>query len=228
MLLGALQKTTMLDFPGKVSAIVFTQGCNFLCPYCHNSGLVCGQEALAIADVLAFLAQRKRFLEGVVITGGEPTLQDDLPSFCSILKSIGYAVKLDTNGSKPDILRRLLQLDLLDYVAMDVKADPRQYPKKIFPGSLGESIIESMTILSEFQVPHEFRIPCVAPFVDADSFQGILEATQSRIPLFLQTVRLERVLEPDFFTEKERALERGEMETLKRQADACGRTCTIR
>ena len=104
MLIGGLQKTTMLDFPGKVSAVVFTQGCNFLCPYCHNPDLVLyRQEPLALVDVLTFLTQRRRVLEGVVISGGEPTLQDGLFSFCATLKSIGYAVKLDTNGSRPTL-----------------------------------------------------------------------------------------------------------------------------
>ncbi len=229
MRIGALQKTTLLDFPGKISAIVFTQGCNFWCPYCYNHSLVMyEQEPLPLAEVLSFLAQRKRFLEGVVISGGEPTLQAELAGFCTILKSLGYAVKLDTNGSRPDALHRLLQLNLLDYVAMDIKAAPRKYPKEISPGDLGGAIVESMALLGESGVPHEFRIPCVAPFVDAESFQSILEHTPAATSLFLQAVRLEHVLAPEFFNQKGRALSCEELETLKRQAEGCGRVCTIR
>ena len=230
MKIGALQKTTLLDFPGRVSAIVFTQGCNFLCPYCHNPGLVMhGDDPLSMADVLGFLAQRKRLLEGVVITGGEPTLQEELPAFCSLVKTLGYAIKLDTNGSRPDMLRRLLAMNLLDYVAMDIKADPRAYPKSIAPGRLGDALLQSLSLLREHEVAHEFRIPCVAPFISPASLPGIAEVLgKDGAPVFLQEVRTENVLEPDFFTGKGRALERGEIEELKDWMDSRGYSCTIR
>ncbi len=229
MRIGALQKTTLLDFPGKVSAIVFTQGCNFLCPYCHNPDLVlCRNAPLPYADVLGFLAQRRHLLEGVVITGGEPTLHEDLAGFCSILKSLGYAVKLDTNGSRPDVLRRLLDLRLLDYVALDVKSSPRRYPGEIWAGDAGGTVAASLDLLTAGEVRHELRVPCAAPFVNAETFREILEATRWDTPVFLQALRLDHVLDPDFFASQGRALDAEEMELLRQQAERQGRTCFIR
>ena len=228
MQIGGLQKTTLLDFPGKISAVVFTQGCNFLCPYCHNPDLVLhGREPLALDAVVAFLAKRRNVLEGVVISGGEPTLQDDLFGFCATLKSLGLAVKLDTNGSRPEVLRQLLQADLLDHVAMDVKANPKRYPAILCPQDLGDNIARSMALLEESQVPHEFRVPCVSPFMDTDSFAALLEHI-AHAPLFLQAVRLEHVLQADFFPNPGRAMNKDEMENLCAAAHRKGLTCHIR
>jgi pyruvate formate lyase activating enzyme len=228
--IGALQKTTMLDFPGRVSAIVFVRGCNFVCPYCHNPDLLKHGGSLLDPDgILEFLTRRRRFLEGVVITGGEPTLQEEaLAEFCRTLKKLGYAVKLDTNGSRPDILDLLLGEDLLDYVAMDVKADPRRYPREISVADAGDAVSASINILNGRSVLREFRVPCVHPFINRESFQAILEMTPSDIPVFLQKIRLERVLAPDFFAGEGRALNRAEMEHLRSQADSRGKTCLIR
>ncbi len=230
MRIGGLQKTTMLDFPGKVSAIVFTQGCNFLCPYCHNADLVLyRQEPLALTEVIAFLAQRKKVLGGVVISGGEPTLQDDLLIFCATVKGLGYAVKLDTNGSRPEVLRQLLQSKLIDYVAVDIKADPARYPKEIAPGSVGKAILQTIALLRESTVPHEFRVPCVFPFINQGSITGILEALSgSNVPVFLQEVRLGHVLRPDFFIKNGRPLRQEEIQILVNQAEQSGRVWSIR
>ena len=228
MRIGGVQKTTLLDFPGKVSAVVFAQGCNFLCPYCHNPDLVlCRQKPLAFTDVIAFLARRRKVLEGIVISGGEPTLHADLFSFCAVLKSLGYAVKLDTNGSKPEVLRQLLRAELLDYVAMDVKANPEQYPAALCPQGVGKAVLHSMALLEESQVPHEFRVPCAAPFIDADSFTAVMEHI-CRAPLFLQTVRLENVLQADFFPSRGHALGKDAMESLCGAAREKGLYCQIR
>ncbi|MCL1985922.1 MAG: anaerobic ribonucleoside-triphosphate reductase activating protein [Betaproteobacteria bacterium] len=228
MRIGGLQKTTLLDFPGKVSAVVFSQGCNFFCPYCHNPDLVlCRQEALPLANVIDFLSQRRKLLEGVVITGGEPTLHDGLFSFCAILKSLGYAVKLDTNGSRPEALRRLLLAGLLDYVAMDVKANPAQYPAALCSQGLGENIPRSMALLEESRIAHEFRVPCVAPFIDTGSFMDIIEHIR-HAPLFLQAVRLENILRADFFSGQGYALDRNTMENLCSTARQKGLLCQIR
>ena len=227
MLIGGLQKTTLLDFPGKVGAVVFTRGCNFLCPYCHNPDLVShGQETLALADVLAFLARRKRVLEGVVVSGGEPTLHDGLFSFCATLKNLGYAVKLDTNGSRPEMLRLLLEAELLDYVAMDVKGNPRCYPEAL-GAPAGDAVARSMAVLRQSGLAHEFRIPCAAPFISEASFSAILEEAGGA-PLFLQAIRLENVLRPDFFAATGRPLDAGEMEALRATAVRMGADCRIR
>ena len=229
MRIGAIQKTSLLDFPGKVSAVVFTQGCNFFCPYCHNAGLVlCRDAPLAFTEAATFLTKRQKVLEGVVVTGGEPALQSDLEDFCAFCKHLGYAVKLDTNGSRPEVLERLLELKLVDYVAMDIKADPRQYPKDICLGVLQGAITQSMVLLKECRVAHEVRVPCVAPFIDAESFAVILELTGGSAPIFLQKVRQGRVLDPAFFSKKGRPLTFEEMEVLQKHAALCGQPCHIR
>ncbi|MCL1889505.1 MAG: anaerobic ribonucleoside-triphosphate reductase activating protein [Desulfovibrionaceae bacterium] len=228
MRIGGLQKTTLLDFPGKVSAIVFTQGCNFTCPYCHNSELAAGrQEGLSQAGVMAFLEKRRNVLKGVVISGGEPTLHEGLSGFCASLKDLGYAVKLDTNGSRPEVLRELLMAGLLDYVAMDVKADPEDYPAAICSKATGGNVRRSMALLEESGVRHEFRIPCVAPFIDTYSFAAILGHIR-KATLFLQAVRAERVLQADFFARQGRALDKNEMEILSRTAAQKNVDCRLR
>jgi pyruvate formate lyase activating enzyme len=227
MHLAALHKTTLLDFPGRVAALVFVQGCNFRCPYCHNPGLVpYGKASLETALVMDFLERRRRVLDGVVISGGEPALQPDLPSFCAALKEMGYAVKLDSNGSRPDMLRRLLEEGLLDYVALDVKTDPARYPESLC--SRAEGVAESLEALKRSGVRHEFRVTCVAPFVTVSVFPAILEAVRGREPLFLQRARPEGVLTPSFFQGEGRALEVEEIGELARMARRAGQACETR
>ena len=131
MRIGGLQKLTLLDYPGKVACTVFLSGCNLRCPYCHNPGLVLPEQSegseIPEAEVLSFLERRKGKLDGVCITGGEPTLQPELPEFLEKLRRLGYAVKLDTNGTNPAMLKALLQERVLDYVAMDIKNSPSRY-----------------------------------------------------------------------------------------------------
>ena len=228
MKIGGLQKTTLLDFPGKVSALVFTLGCNFLCPYCHNPDLVLHRrEPIPFTEVMAFLSQRRKVLAGVVISGGEPTLHDGLFAFCAALKALGYAIKLDTNGSRPEVLRQLLQAGFLDYVAMDVKAHPEAYPAALCPKGIGDAVSRSIALLEESRVAHEFRIPCAAPFIDEPAFAAILGRIR-HAPVFLQAIRLENVLQPDFFPRHGHALNRDDMETLCAAARARGLHCLIR
>lgn len=134
MLIGGLQKTTLLDFPGRVACTVFTVGCNFACPFCHNRELVTkelfeesGRKMIDEKELWSFLEKRKGILDGVCITGGEPTLQPDLEEFCQKIKKMGLKVKLDTNGSSPEILEELLEKKLLDFVAVDIKASFDEY-----------------------------------------------------------------------------------------------------
>ena len=125
MKICGLQKTTLLDFPGHVAATIFLGGCNFRCPFCHNSGLLGNdaEEAMSEASLFTFLKRRTSVLEGVCITGGEPTLSDDLEDFIRRIRQMGYLIKLDTNGYKPAVLKDLAGKGLLDYIAMDIKAD---------------------------------------------------------------------------------------------------------
>lgn len=134
MRIHGLQKTTLLDYPGHVAATLFTGGCNFHCPFCHNGDLVLnpgGQPEIPMEEIMAFLKKRQGILDGVCITGGEPTLQPDLEEFIGKVRELGYLIKLDTNGYRPQVLERLLEKDLLDYVAMDIKASKANYASTV-------------------------------------------------------------------------------------------------
>jgi len=195
--LGGLTKSTALDFPGQVAAVLFTQGCNFTCPYCHNphlAGLL--GESLDEEEVLAFLQRRRRLLEGVVISGGEPTLQPDLAGFCEKLQGLGYAVKLDTNGSAPGLVNALIEGRLVNYLALDIKADPRAYPAEIAPEQ--PAILETISILKHSGLPHEYRVTAAAPFINRRSLESIARAAAGRAPLFIQPCRLTTNLDPEF------------------------------
>ena len=164
MNIAGLQKMTLLDFPGKVACTVFLQGCNFRCPFCHNSDLLPGQGQPLMDDteLLAFLHKRKGLLDGVCITGGEPTLQPQLPQLLRRIRELGYAIKLDTNGSNPQALRQLVEEDLVDYVAMDIKNSREQYPKTAgMRESLLPQVEESIRYLASGKLDYEFRTTVV-------------------------------------------------------------------
>ena len=170
-----IQKTSLLDFPGHMAAILFTGGCNFNCPYCHNASLLKAkkEDALDNEEIFSFLKKRASILEGIVITGGEPTIHKDLPDMIRKLKSFGYKIKLDTNGSNPAMLKKLLSEKLLDYVAMDVKAAFSEYEKTISASCDQTAIKESISLFMESDLPHEFRITCVRELQSPDSFHEI-------------------------------------------------------
>ena len=160
MKLGGMVKFTLIDFPGTPSAIVFTQGCNFRCRYCHNPELVYPHlfaEPYPEEEFFAFLKRRQGTLEGVVVSGGEPTLHDDLPRFLADIKALGYKTKLDTNGSRPEMLQVLLCQKLVDFVAMDLKAPFEKYSLITGVDTNAALIRQSMKLLEEGAVPYEFR-----------------------------------------------------------------------
>lgn len=161
MQIHGLQKLTLLDYPGHMSATVFTGGCNFRCPYCHNSELVLAPDSVPTipeADVLAFLKARAKMLEAVCVTGGEPTLQKDLPEFLKKVRDLGYRVKLDTNGQLPTVLSSLLSAGLVDYVAMDIKNCRERYGETIGVRDFRTDAIEtSVGLLMGGSIPYEFR-----------------------------------------------------------------------
>ncbi|MBR3293463.1 MAG: anaerobic ribonucleoside-triphosphate reductase activating protein [Oscillospiraceae bacterium] len=166
MKIYGLQKLTLLDFPDRMACTVFTGGCNMRCPFCHNAGLVlspCAQDLIPEERFFAFLQKRKGILDGVCITGGEPCLQPDLADFIRRIREGGFAVKLDTNGSFPDVLQALLQQGLLDYVAMDVKNAPARYAETCgVPGFDPAPVERSVRLLQQSGVPFELRTTVVA------------------------------------------------------------------
>ena len=188
---AGLQKLTLLDFPGKVACTLFTKGCNFRCPFCHNAALVTRaeeQQTYSNEEILSFLKKRLGVLEGVAITGGEPTLMSGLYDFIKQVKEIGYAVKLDTNGTRPDVLKRLVNDGLVDYVAMDIKNSPEKYAYTCgLPESYDLSkIIESKNFLMEGHVDFEFRTTVASPFHTADDFKAIAKWLEGSEKYFLQ------------------------------------------
>ena len=163
MNIQGFQKLTLLDFPGKVACTVFTGGCNLRCPFCHNGSLVLEPTIYSDAtqDVLDYLSKRKGIIDGVCITGGEPLLQSDLKDFIKKVKDMGYAVKLDTNGSMPDKLAELIGTGLIDYIAMDIKSSPESYSLATGVEADIEDYKKSVDIIRQSGINHEFRTTAV-------------------------------------------------------------------
>lgn len=178
MVIHGLQKTTLLDYPGHVAATLFTGGCNFRCPFCHNGELVLnlgGTPQIPMEEIMAFLKKRQGILDGVCITGGEPTLQPDLEEFIREVRGLGYLVKLDTNGYRPEVLGRLLEEGLLDYVAMDVKASKDNYARAVgLESSFSiEPIERSVELLKNSSIDYEFRTTVVKGLHAVEEFDEI-------------------------------------------------------
>ena len=181
MRIGGLQKTSVIDFPGRLACTVFTVGCNFVCPFCHNKSLVDGKGIELIDEnyFFEFLKKRKNILEGVCITGGEPTLQVELADFCRKIKAMGLAVKLDTNGSRPEVLEKLLAGGFLDMVAMDVKNCFSKYRKTIQVESqkfkVESWVKKSIKMILESGLEYEFRTTVVPRMHNGDSLIQLAE-----------------------------------------------------
>lgn len=165
MRISGLMKLTLLDFPGHTACTVFTGGCNYRCPFCHNAELVLrpsAQPEIPETEFFALLKKRRGLLDGVAVTGGEPTLQPDLPDFLRRIRDLGYAVKLDTNGTRPDLLRRLAEEGLVQYVAMDIKNAPGRYGETAgVEDPRLDMVRASAAFLLEGTVPYEFRTTAV-------------------------------------------------------------------
>ena len=191
MVIHGLQKTTLLDYPSKVAATVFFGGCNFRCPFCHNMNLVLHPEnepTLSEEEVLAFLKSRKGILDGVCITGGEPTLQKDLPRFAGKIKDLGYALKLDTNGTNPSMLKSLVKNGLLDHVAMDIKSSLDGYASVCGLSKPDlDSVRESVAFLLQGNVSYEFRTTVVAEYHNEEIMRKIGEWIKGASAYYLQS-----------------------------------------
>lgn len=182
------QKLTLLDFPEHVACTVFTGGCNLRCPFCHNASLVLNprEGANLEEEVLSYLAGRKGILEGVCITGGEPLLQPDLSDFVKRVKNMGYSVKLDTNGSDPDALAKLLSTGMIDYVAMDIKSSPEGYEAAIGKAFPIERFQRSAEIIRSSGIPHEFRTTLVKGIHRTKDMDGVGKWLAGEEKYFLQ------------------------------------------
>lgn len=189
MHIEAYQKLTLLDYPGRTAATIFTHGCNFRCPFCHNAGLVVrpSEQRVDENELLAYLEKRKNLLDGVCITGGEPLLQSDIADFIRRVRALGYAVKLDTNGSFPDKLAALIDAGILDYVAMDIKNSPDKYALTAgIPGDIVVRVKESVSLLLQNKVDFEFRTTVTGNLHTVEDMRAIGEWIKGAERYFLQ------------------------------------------
>lgn len=213
-----MNKTTLLDYPGHVAATLFTGGCNMRCPFCQNSGLVLApqdQPEITEQEALDFLRRRQGILEGVCITGGEPTLQPELEAFIWKVREIGYLVKLDTNGYRPQLLGHLLEQELLDYVAMDIKASRERYGVACgLPDVELRRIEESVELLKASSIPYEFRTTVVRGIHSPEEFDAIGRWLQGCRAYYLQSFRdSDQVMQPGFA-----AFEDAQLEEMRERA----------
>lgn len=230
MIFAGLQKSTLIDYPGKVACVVFLTGCNFTCPFCHNPELARGRfpRRITRGQLLDFLIPRKKLLDGVAISGGEPTLDPELADLCRLIRDLGLSVKLDTNGSRPKRLERLLDDRLIDYVAMDLKTAVDRYAPPLAPTEAGAAVAESIGLIMAKAPDYEFRTTCVSPFVDDAIMPRIASAIEGARRYVLQPFRPDTVLAPDFFTDDNAALSIKAIERLKAIAAPLVETCLIR
>jgi len=176
MSIKGFQGTSLLDFPGRIASLVFWGGCNLTCPFCHNPALVLEPEAypdLDPTELLADLATRKSFIDGIVVSGGEPTLDPALSGFLAEVKSLGLAVKLDTNGLAPQVIGELLDRRLVDYLAIDLKTVPGRYPELHTGAVSPEKLLETIQLCNRAQVELEYRTTCVPGWVDEEVIMAL-------------------------------------------------------
>lgn len=206
MRIGGLQKFSLIDYPGKLSCVIFTQGCNFRCRYCHNPELVIPEYYCPVIpeeDVFAFLYKRRPYLDGVVVSGGEPTIHNDLVPFLKKIKRLGYLIKLDTNGSNPSVLKQLIQLNLINFVAMDVKAPLHRYQEVTDVSFPSERIKESSDIIIDSGIQHEFRTTVVKSLCSFDDLCEIRSMLQGDQNYRIQRAKLDdKVLDKSLTSEE--------------------------
>jgi len=232
MNIGGLLKNSTIDYPGKLSCGIFLAGCNFDCPYCHNPNLVKGCSGRTAefdpGNVYRFIEKRKGFLDGVVISGGEPTLQEDLFDLCLHIKQMGYPVKLDTNGSRPGVVKRLIGEGLVDYIAMDLKTDPTKYATYIKRDCDMTSILSTIQIIMESEIAYEFRTTCVKPIVTAQIIENICRLIQGAAVYALQRFHKSEMLNQEFFRETNHEYTDDELLELKAVAGPWVKRCIVR
>lgn len=202
-IIAGLQKTTFIDFPEKIACIVFTQGCNFRCGYCHNPELFENKEpTLSVSAFFDFLSKRKGKLDGVVITGGEPTLQKDLKEFIKQIKDLKFAVKLDTNGTNPEILKKLVHENLLDYIAMDIKAPLEKYKNIVNIDFDTKKIKNSIDFIMSCGIDYEFRTTVLKSQLSPEDFEKIGNLIKGAKKYYLQEFIPSKILDNNLINEK--------------------------
>jgi len=230
MKIGTIQKFSLIDYPGKISAVIGTQGCNMRCFWCHNCYLIPHDyspsfQPIEEDDFFQFLNERVNFLDAVVISGGEPTLQADLLEFCEKIKALGFYVKLDTNGTNPARLRELIDNRLLDYVAMDIKTDAEQYAKLGREKIVMDDILASVNIILSANIPYEFRTTCVKPFVCRDNIADLAKMISGAKLYYLQKCTEQKNTNKN---DVYQALDDEELVELKYKAAPFAEMCAIR
>jgi pyruvate formate lyase activating enzyme len=230
MKIGTIQKFSLIDYPGKISAVIGTQGCNMRCFWCHNCYLISRDTSPSLQpieedDFFRFLNERVDFLDAVVISGGEPTLQADLLEICERIKVLGFYVKLDTNGTNPAMLQELIDNSLLDYVAMDIKTYAEQYNKLCREKFEMDDILASVNIILSANIPYEFRTTCVKPFVCRDNIEDVAKMIRGAKLYYLQKcIEQKNTNEKVFY----QALDDEELTELKFKAAPYVEMCDIR
>ncbi|PIP34072.1 anaerobic ribonucleoside-triphosphate reductase activating protein [Candidatus Falkowbacteria bacterium CG_4_10_14_0_2_um_filter_48_10] len=247
MIIGGWQKFSLLDYPEHIAAIIFTQGCNFHCPFCYNPMLVepngkfknkpaqAGQaqegpfslQNLEERDLFVFLKERQGKLDAVVISGGEPTIQPDLPDFMAKIKDLGYKIKLDTNGSNPDRLQEIIRRQLVDYLAMDIKAPLSEYDRATGVQPDINRIRQSIALVKQSRRPYEFRTTVVPGFLDTEKIEKIGAEIKMAEKWFLQSFQPGPDLVDRVFANLA-PLTAAEMEELRGHAAAFAKFCQIR
>lgn len=230
MYFGGLQKNSMIDFPGKISCVLFLAGCNFDCPYCHNPGLVRGETVTDLDEdrIFGFLKSRINLIEGVVISGGEPTLCRDLFRICEKIKEMGFSVKIDTNGTRPAVVEKLIESQLVDYMAMDIKTSPYNYSPLITKKYDPEAIFQSISAIMNSPVDYEFRTTCIKPLVTPEVINNISKTISGARLYMLQKFRDTKTLHPDFIKNNDVLIGDDEMQLLKAEAEKYVSNCKIR
>jgi len=203
MKIGGLQKLTLVDYPNKIAATVFLTGCNFKCGFCHNPSLVDAKEMknqpeIPEKEFFKFLKSKQGLVDGICITGGEPTINSDLPEFIKKIKKLNFSIKLDTNGNNPEVLKKLIEEKLLNFVAMDIKTSLDKYEKAVNTKINLENIKKSVEIIKNSGIDYEFRTTVVPGIVDREDIEKIGQWLKGAKKFALQQFRNQKVLNKEF------------------------------